>query len=100
VLSPPLLAFLKSIVEACDLACVPVTLCGEMAANPLEAMALVGLGFRRLSMPPSAIAPVKAMVRSVDARELARYVDHLASLADHSVRDHLRAFARDHHVAI
>ncbi len=100
VLSPPVLAFLKSIVEACELADVPVTLCGEMAANPLEAMALVGIGFRRLSMPASAIAPVKAMVRSIDARELARYVDHLAALADHSVRDHLRAFARDHGVTI
>jgi phosphotransferase system enzyme I (PtsP) len=100
VLSPPLLACLKSIVASCDEARVPVTLCGEMAANPLEAMALVGLGFRRLSMPPSAIAPVKAMVRSVEARALARYVDHLAALADHSVREHLRAFAHDHRVAI
>jgi phosphotransferase system enzyme I (PtsP) len=100
VLSPPLLACLKSIVASCDEARVPVTLCGEMAANPLEAMALVGLGFRRLSMPPSAIAPVKAMVRSVEAHAVARYVDHLAALADHSVREHLRAFAHDHRVAI
>lgn len=100
VLSPPMLACLRAIVDACDHADVPITLCGEMAAHPLEAMALLGLGFRRLSMPSTAIPAVKAMVRSVSLGELTRYVERLASLSDHSVRDHLRAFARDHGVAI
>ena len=100
VLSPPVLACLRGLVEACDHADVPITLCGEMAANPLEALALLGIGFRRLSMPATAIPAVKAMVRSVAVEEIARYVDRLLPLADHSLRDHLRAFARDHAVAI
>ncbi|MBL8837038.1 MAG: phosphoenolpyruvate--protein phosphotransferase [Alphaproteobacteria bacterium] len=100
VLSPPVLACLRAIVDACDHADVPITLCGEMAAHPLEAMALLGVGFRRLSMPSTSIPAVKAMVRSVSVDELVRYVERLTALADHSVRDHLRAFARDHGVAI
>ncbi len=41
--------------------------CGEMAGEPLDAMALVGLGFRVLSMNPGGVGPVKAMVRSLDS---------------------------------
>jgi len=52
----------------------PLSLCGEMAGQPLEAVLLVGLGFRELSMAPSAIPRVKAAVRAIreeDAREQA-----------------------------
>ena len=50
---------------------VPVTLCGEMAGNPLAAMALIGLGYRSLSMSAAAIGPVKAMTLALDAGKLA-----------------------------
>ena len=76
-------------------------LCGEMAGSPLEAMALVGLGFRTLSMAPAAIGPVKAMIRSLDARARssscsARY----PALPTRSLRGKLRDFARDHGVVV
>jgi phosphotransferase system enzyme I (PtsI) len=43
----------------------PVSVCGEMAAHPLHALLLVGLGVRELSMAPSAIPRVKAALREV-----------------------------------
>ncbi len=48
-----------------------LTLCGELAGKPLAAMALIGLGYRSLSMSSSSIGPVKAMLRQLDARQLA-----------------------------
>ncbi len=46
-------------------ATLPVSVCGEMAAHPLEAVLLVGLGVRELSMAPSAIPRVKAALREI-----------------------------------
>ncbi|KPQ11068.1 MAG: phosphotransferase system, enzyme I, PtsP [Saliniramus fredricksonii] len=47
-----------------------VSICGEIAGRPLEAMALLGLGFRTLSMAPSSVGPVKAMLLALDAQEV------------------------------
>jgi phosphotransferase system enzyme I (PtsP) len=96
VLSPGLLSLLRSLVVAAGEANVPLSLCGEMAGQPIEAMTLIGLGFRCISMPPTRIGAVKAMVRSLDAGALASYVDTLLDLPDHSVRRKLTAYARDH----
>ena len=99
-LSPGALSFLKHLVEQCDGAGVPISLCGEMAGRPLDAMALVGIGFRRLSMAPSAIGPVKAMIRSLSQASLTQYMESLFNQPEHSVREKLREFAVDHGVKI
>src|SRR5690606_29759323 len=98
--SPAMLGLLDELLRAANEAGVPVSLCGEMAGRPLEAMALIGLGFRTLSMPPPAIGPVKTMVRSLDVASLRRFLDGLLARDQPSIREHLRAYARDHHVAI
>ncbi len=100
VLSPPVLALLRSIVDSCDEARVPVTLCGEMAGRPLEAMALAGLGFRSISMAAPSIGPVKEMIRSLSLGPLTAYLDGLVERSDHSVRTRLRTYARDHGTVI
>jgi phosphotransferase system enzyme I (PtsP) len=99
-LAPGMLAFLRDLVARCGRAGVPLGLCGEMAGRPLEAMALVGVGFRELSMSASAIGPVKAMVRSLAVEPLRHYMATLYDLPDHSLRDRLRAYAKDHGVFI
>lgn len=103
-LAPPVIALLRSIAETCRSARggagTRLSLCGEMAGNPLEAMALIGLGFRNLSMAAPSIGPVKEMVRSLDVPRLTEYLDSLAQSADHSLRPKLTAFARDHGVVI
>ncbi len=99
-LSPAALNFLGSLIEQCDAAQTPISLCGEMAGRPLDAMALVGLGLRSLSMAPSSIGPVKTMIRSLSAGDLKRYLDSLQDVAEHSLREKLREFAVDHGVMI
>ncbi|MBK5567184.1 phosphoenolpyruvate--protein phosphotransferase [Ensifer sp. 2YAB10] len=70
VLGRPFLRILRDIVRAGDRHDTPVTLCGEMASKPLSAMALLGLGFRSVSMSPTAVGPIKAMLLALDAGKL------------------------------
>jgi phosphotransferase system enzyme I (PtsP) len=99
-LSPAVLKILKQVVETCGDAGVPVSLCGELAAEPLAAMALVGLGFPRLSMTAEAVGEVRATVRAMRFDEVRDYVTGLVDLPHHSVRDRLRAFAVDHDIPV
>jgi phosphotransferase system enzyme I (PtsP) len=100
LLSPPMLNFLKGISDAARARGVPVTLCGEMAGRPLEAMALIGLGFRSLSMGPASIGPVKQMLLSLNFGELSSFMAGLLPRADHSLREQLRQFAINERVQI
>ena len=99
-LSPTMLRVLRDLVLAGSETGVPISLCGEMASRPLEAMALIGLGYRALSMPSPAIGEVKTMIRSLDVGRLQKFLEPLLDRAAPSVREHLRAFARDHDVVI
>ncbi len=95
-LAPAVLRFLQDVREECEIVDVPLTVCGEMAGDPLAAMALLGLGYRRLSMAPANVGPVKSMVRSLAIDSVADFLDIQMRTAAPSVRAHLRAFARDH----
>ena len=89
LLSRPFLRALRQIVRATGNAGLPVTLCGEMAGNPLAAMALIGLGYRSLSMSAAALGPVKAMAQALPAAKLAAKLD--AMLDDGNGADGIRA---------
>ncbi|MBV9702269.1 MAG: phosphoenolpyruvate--protein phosphotransferase [Methylobacteriaceae bacterium] len=101
-LSPPALRALKMIVDAGAAHGKPVTLCGEIGGKPLEAMALIAIGYRGLSMPPASLGPVKTMVLGLDLGQTARFVKDLMSrnAGRHSLRDELRSFAKAHKVAL
>ncbi len=99
-LSPAALSMLKFIVDKCAEYKVPVTLCGELGGKPLAAMAMLGIGFTRLSIAPASVGPVKMMIRSLDLGQLKSYLDGLLSRPDHSLRGKLIAFARDHEIQI
>ncbi|MEN8196689.1 MAG: phosphoenolpyruvate--protein phosphotransferase [Pseudomonadota bacterium] len=99
VLSPSVLTLLRSIADQCTAAGVPVTVCGEMAGQPLEAMALAGIGYRSLSMVAPSVGPVKDMIRSLELRRLADYLRTQCGSADHSLRGKLKSFAKDHGIA-
>jgi phosphotransferase system, enzyme I, PtsP len=99
-LNPAVLRALREIVLAAERHEVPLTLCGEMAGKPLEAMALVGLGFRAISMAPASVGPVKAMVLSLDAGNLKEKLDALLESGTTSVREDLKRFAAETGVQI
>ena len=101
VLSPALLRAMHMLVEGCKRHNVPLTICGEMAGRPLEAMALLALGFRSISMAPASVGPVKSMLLSLD---VARASEHVVRLMReprrHSIREELARYARDSGVSI
>ncbi len=99
-LSPPVLRLVREVATHCRAHDVRLTVCGEMATQPLEAMALVGLGIRDLSLSATSMGSVKALVRSLDVGALGRLLDRLIELPAHSVRDTLLAYARDHRVEL
>ncbi len=93
-LSIAILRFLSRIVIACDAHKVPLGVCGEMGGRTLEAMALLGLGIRRLSITPASIGPVKAMIRSVELAPLREEVTKLLSDGTANARDALVEWAQ------
>ncbi len=99
-ISPPALKMLKSIVDKCNDYKVPITLCGEIGGKPVTALALLAIGFRRLSIAPASVGPVKMMIRSLDLAGVEDYMAGLLSRSDHSLRGLLIAFAKDHGIKI
>lgn len=99
-LSPAMLKALKYINDICKEAGIPCSVCGEMASKPLEAMALVGIGFTSLSMTPAALGAVKAVVRSMNQKEVSDYLKTQLSLPSATIRDKLKSYAMDHGIFI
>jgi phosphotransferase system enzyme I (PtsP) len=99
-LSPPALRALQTIQQACAETGTPVSVCGEMAGRPLEAFALVALGFERLSMPPAGVGPVKQMVLSCDREAARRGVSALLKGGAGSVRNEIETLARKIYLSV
>ena len=99
-LSPALLRLLHFVVEKARPAGVDLAVCGEMAGRPVEALALLAVGVRTLSMTPGSIGPVKAMIRSLDLKEATDFVTSTLAQPDRPLRETLRLFAADHAVEI
>jgi phosphotransferase system enzyme I (PtsI) len=104
-LHPAVLRLLRSVVSAAHNEGIWISMCGEMAGDPLHALFLVGLGLDELSMTPGAIPLMKRIIRSVtygQAAEVAQRVFACATAAEVEglLRQEMRArfpeyFARD-----
>jgi phosphotransferase system, enzyme I, PtsP len=101
-LSAPVLRALKEIVDKALTHKKPVTLCGELASHPIGALALVGIGYRSLSLTPSAVGPVKAMLLDLDSRKIAAFLCPLVEQSSRGVpiRARLEKFAADNGLQI
>lgn len=101
-LSAPMLRALNLVAQEAKASNCQVTICGEIGGRPLEAMALIGLGFRSLSMSPSSIGPVKAMVLSLDAERIEAFLrtelDHAGG--GETLRPKLLRFAETHGIPV
>jgi phosphotransferase system enzyme I (PtsP) len=96
-ISAPVLRALKAIVDHGRTHAKPVTLCGELASKPIGALALVAIGYRSLSLSPSAVGPVKAMLLDLNARKAAALIQPLIDSPAGSlpIRERLKAFAAE-----
>ena len=99
-LSPPVLRALGAVVAGCARHHVQLSLCGEMAGEPLDAAALIGIGFRTLSMSPAALGRVKAMIRSLELGAVQEFLATWEALPTHSLRDKLRDFCSDRGIEV
>src|SRR3982075_3860634 len=96
-ISAPVLRALKAIVDHGRTHAKPVTLCGELASKPIGALALFAIGYRSLSLSPSAVGPVKAMLLDLNARKAAALIQPLIDSPAGSlpIRERLKAFATE-----
>lgn len=94
-LSVAILRFLRRVTLACQEAKISVGVCGEMGGRPLEAMALLGLGLRRLSITPAGVGPVKAMIRSLNLADLSAIMPEVLQSMTISPRERLAAWAAE-----
>ena len=94
------LAALSGIFSAAERAGKPVSVCGEMAGRPLEAMALIGIGCRRLSMSAPAVGAVKTMLCSLNLAPLCQMLARNLTSPLASLRPLLSAYALDHDIVL
>lgn len=85
------LRMLRMICDAAKAAGIKVSMCGEMAGEPLYSMVLVGLGFEELSMNGPSIPVVKRVIRQASAADSRALVENLLELTtgdeiEHRVR--------------
>ena len=94
-LSAPILRALMMIADRAHAGGKPLSLCGELASKPIGALALVGIGYRALSLTPSALGAVKAMLLDLDATKAAALLRPLVekSTPGVSIRERIEAFA-------
>jgi phosphotransferase system enzyme I (PtsP) len=98
LLSPPVLTILDDVQRLAAEAGVSLSVCGEAASRPLEALTFAGLGITSLSMPASGLLATKALLRSADLAAFRPVLQNLRANAsgEASLREPIAAWAREH----
>lgn len=94
ILAPAALRFLKQIRDDAEAAGLEVSICGDAAGKPLEALAFVALGYDRLSMPASGVGPVKLALARLDAAAAGDWLRERLLDSAPSLRAPLQAFLK------
>lgn len=99
-LSVPMLRLLHQVAAAGRAAGKPVSLCGEAASRPLEALSVAAMGITSISMAPAAVPAVKAALAATDLHALRAYLDSLqrSESGGGSLRAAIAGWAHDHNV--
>lgn len=98
--SPAILRFLRRVVASTVGQPVQLGVCGEMGGRRLEALALIGLGIRRLSITPAAVGPIKELVRKVDTSEIGEAMTAWLANPPPDMRAALTQWAADHGIDV
>ncbi len=94
-LSPSILRFLRRVSKATVGQEVDLGICGEMGGRPLEALALLGIGFRRFSITPAAVGPIKELIRKVDLEEISAAMERWLARPPKDMRRTLTKWAQE-----
>ena len=97
-MSPAILRFMRRASENAERFGIPLSVCGEMGGRPLDALALLGLGIRNLSITPASVGPIKAMVRSMDLDQAKQEIEAILAEAPAEPRERLEQWANQHNV--
>ena len=100
ILSRPAMRMLTAVHDICKRYDIEASICGASAGSPLEALALVAIGFNKLSMPAGGIGPVKRMIRSLKMKPFREDFKNIIVNKNGSFRNDLLAIARDHQVLL
>jgi phosphotransferase system enzyme I (PtsI) len=87
-LHPAILRMLRLVIDAAEAAGIECGLCGEMAGDPRQALLLVGLGLRRLSMSPRVVPEIKTRVRASSLPDLERLAEECLGFATAAEVEH------------
>jgi phosphotransferase system enzyme I (PtsP) len=98
VLSPPVLDILAHVRRLTAAAGVALSVCGEIASRPLEALTLLALGITSLSMPAASLLPIKGLLRDADLRAFRPVLQALrdGATGESSLRDPIASWVREH----
>lgn len=98
LLSAPVLDALERVVEAARKENVEVSVCGEHASRPLDAMVLAAIGITTLSMPAPSLLRLKSMLAQVDLHALREVLTALrrTQAGPASLREPIASWAREH----
>jgi phosphotransferase system enzyme I (PtsP) len=99
-LSPAILRFLRRVVASTVGQPVQLGICGEMGGRRLEALALLGIGIKRLSITPAAVGPIKELVRKVDMAEIGEAMAGWLAVPPPNMRETLQAWAAERSIEV
>mgnify|MGYP002682457432 FL=1 len=93
---------LRKIVRTAKAHNKPVSLCGELASQPIGALVLLAIGYRALSLTPTAPGPIKAMILDLALHKAEKLINGLIDqpTGSVSIRDEVRAFAEAEGLAL
>ena len=101
-LHPAAVSIMKFVADGCKRNGKDVSVCGEIAGRPLEAITLVALGYTTLSMPVTGIGPVKSALLKLDAAKLRAKLAPLITVESRlsSLRDVVSEFCMEEGIPI
>ena len=97
-LSPAILRFLRRVVSNADRLGIELSVCGEMGGRTLDALALLGIGVRSLSITPASVGPIKAMIRSLTLADAEEKMKDILASASTDTRAELLHWSKDRNI--
>jgi len=89
---PAVLAALRAIVKAANKHDTPVTICGEIAGDPVAASLLLAMGYTGLSMNATSLPRIKSLVRQLNFKDAKEWLKEARKMEDaRQIRKHLNA---------